>query len=487
MKWFEVDRKGLAQLLERKGKEFILFELTQNAWDEQTTEVRVTLERLAGTRSVRLRVEDDNPDGFKDLTHAFTLFAQSDKKGDAQKRGRFNLGEKLVLALCEEAEIASTRGTIVFDGDGRHAKRARTERGSVFTGTLKMTNEEMARCEEAVRTLIPPTGIATYFNGERLVERQAVAFVEATLATEVANVEGQLKPTQRKTTIEIFEPLEGETPMLYEMGIPVVETGDRWSLNIAQKVPLNLDRDNVPPAYLSRVRALAVEAMSGQLTTEDANASWVREAFQKHGGDMSVDTVEQLTRLRFGDKRVAYDPSDLEANHIAVARGYTLVHGGNMTKGEWDTVRRAGVLLPAGQVTPSPKPYSESGTPQQLMPYDTWSPGMKRVGVYTQRLGQALLGTHVTVNMVNDFKWPFLATYGAGSLTFNMGRLGRKWFDGSREPITELMLHEYAHHFSGNHLSSDYHDALCKLGAKLAELALTRPELFDLAQAPVPA
>ena len=32
--WFEVDKDGLAQILERKGKEFALFELVQNAWDE---------------------------------------------------------------------------------------------------------------------------------------------------------------------------------------------------------------------------------------------------------------------------------------------------------------------------------------------------------------------------------------------------------------------------------------------------------------------
>jgi hypothetical protein len=32
--WFEVDRQGLARLLERKGKEFVLYELVQNAWDE---------------------------------------------------------------------------------------------------------------------------------------------------------------------------------------------------------------------------------------------------------------------------------------------------------------------------------------------------------------------------------------------------------------------------------------------------------------------
>src|SRR5690349_17135775 len=43
--WFEVDRQGLAQILERKGKEFALFELIQNGWDEPgVTKVTVSLE-----------------------------------------------------------------------------------------------------------------------------------------------------------------------------------------------------------------------------------------------------------------------------------------------------------------------------------------------------------------------------------------------------------------------------------------------------------
>ena len=31
--WFKVDTKGLAKILERKGKEFALFELIQNAFE----------------------------------------------------------------------------------------------------------------------------------------------------------------------------------------------------------------------------------------------------------------------------------------------------------------------------------------------------------------------------------------------------------------------------------------------------------------------
>jgi hypothetical protein len=75
--WFEVDRRGLARLLERKGKELVLYELLQNVWDEPgVTKVSVSL-KVQGRNRAALAVEDDAP----------------------EQRGRFNLGEKLVLAI----------------------------------------------------------------------------------------------------------------------------------------------------------------------------------------------------------------------------------------------------------------------------------------------------------------------------------------------------------------------------------------------------
>lgn len=108
--WFEVDKQGLAKILERKGKEFALMELIQNAWDEPgVTKVTASLEYRGRNRAL-LVVEDDAPEGFQNLSHAFTLFAESVKKANPEQRGRFNLGEKLVLALCDEVTIQTTQG-----------------------------------------------------------------------------------------------------------------------------------------------------------------------------------------------------------------------------------------------------------------------------------------------------------------------------------------------------------------------------------------
>jgi hypothetical protein len=113
---FEVSKVGLGKLLARRGgKTRAVAELIQNSWDEAVTRVSVDLTPVAGRRQThRLVVEDDAPGGFADLSHAYTLFAESVKKNDPTRRGRFNLGEKMVVALCSEAEISSVTGTIVF-------------------------------------------------------------------------------------------------------------------------------------------------------------------------------------------------------------------------------------------------------------------------------------------------------------------------------------------------------------------------------------
>jgi hypothetical protein len=480
---FEVDKQGLAKLLERRGKAFAVTELIQNSWDEASGNVSVTLEPIPGRAAARLIVEDDNPEGFADLSHAYTLFAESAKKADPTRRGRFNLGEKLVLAICDEASIVSTTGAVIFEGDHRRLSRKRRSSGSRFEGVLRMRRDEYEETCQVVGTLLPPDNVSTTFNGRLLPRRDPVHVFSVTLPTEIADEEGRLRPTERQTTIKVFEPTADETPALYELGIPVVETGDRWHIDVSQKVPLNTDRDNVTPAYLRKVRTLVLNEMAEHLAGEEAAANWVSQALESK--DVSPVAVRQVVRERYGADAVRYDPSDPEGSKLSMSQGRTVIPPRAFSKSAWENVRESGIAPPAGQVTPSPRAYSmDPDAPvRQSYPEENWTEGMRAVIAYTEMLAEQLVGAQVTVLLINDLGVPASATYGrlskkAGQMEFNVARLGKAWFRVGTEKVDQLIVHELAHHLASDHLSSEYHEALCLLAARLKQLALDEPEVL---------
>ncbi len=474
--WFEVDKQGLARLLERKGKEFILFELIQNGWDEAgVTKVSVSLEPQGRNRAL-LFVEDDAPVGFRDLTHAFTLFADSAKKANPEQRGRFNLGEKLVLAISDEVTIRTTKGGIRFDAEGRHSLRVRQPVGSRVECLLRLTAEECRALEAHVRKLISPEHIATVFNGQRLEPRLPLEKFTATLPTEVADDAGLLRRVNRATTVRLYPVLPGETAMLYEMGIPVVETGDRWHYDIGQKVPLTLDRENVPPGFLRQVRVAVFNRMHGELTAEDANSAWAEAAVASP--DCRAEAVESYLGRRFGEKRVSFDPSDPEANKLAVSEGYTVVHGSMMSGGAWKNAKAAGAIQPAGQVTPGPKVWTGEDNPNALpfedwIPESKWTKGMRQIADFAGQMAAKTIDRQITVKFCATTHHLGSASYSqSGELVLNKFRLGTEWFEhGITEDVVRLLIHEFGHNASGDHLSAQYHEALCRIGAKMFLLA----------------
>jgi hypothetical protein len=484
---FEVSKEGLAKLLDRRGgRAFAVSELIQNAWDENTTRVDVTLvptDRPGDATLARpyvLTVTDDNPTGFADLSHAYTLFAESAKKANPEKRGRFNLGEKFVIAICDWAMIQTTTGTVEFGEQGRAHSDDRRESGSVFQGVLALTETEVAEIARLVHALIPPSGIVTTYNGETIATREPLATFSARLQTEWADEDGRLHRNDRKTTVEVYEPEPGETASLYEMGLPVVETGDRWHINVGQKVPLNMDRDNVTPAYLRAVRAETLNHAHEYIRETDSDATWITEALTDSRA--TSEAIDAALDRRFGERRVVFDPSDPEANKRAAAAGYTVIAPRSLPKGVAGRARELGVLAAAGAVTPSPNPYGD-GPPRSEKRRDDWSPAEIIVAGFAEDVGSKLVGRPVRVVIVNDPKCQsFQATYspGSGTLEYNLCTLGRRFFEDG--PLTEralsLLIHELAHQYSSDHLSERYYDGCTDLGARLARLALADPALF---------
>lgn len=488
--WFDVDKEGLAKLLAKHGKGYIVAELLQNAWDEDATKVDVALVPVEDEPELyRLTVRDNDPDGFVDLRHAYTLFAESEKKADAERRGRFNLGEKLVLAVAEKAVIETTTGTVVFNEEGRVVVPGKRMRhGSTVTLLLRLSSLEVKEITSYAFTLIPPAGITTTVQGVKLLRPEPVAEFEATLPTEIADGEGRLRRTNRKAKIALFPVTDpaNHKATIYEMGIPVVATGDLWHVDVGQKVPMGFNRDAVTPSYLRALRVAVLNHAYKRLPAEESAADWVKEAM----GDPNAlpDAVEHVLTLRFGVKRVAFDPTDLEANRRAAAEGYTVIPGRALSKEEWANAKAVGVKA-AGKVTPTPSlaiKLALEGKGND-MARDQWTQAMAAVEVYTKRVAKRLINRDITVEFFNAMQAGYLAAYDAGTglLVYNVGRLGYAWFNEQvqalpdAEALNALIIHELAHDLSGNHLSSEYYEACCKLGHRLAMLYLNEPHLIS--------
>lgn len=351
MSWFEVNKSGLSAILERRGKFFAIAELISNAWDSGSERVEVRIEPLSGVPYAMIEVEDWG-EGFADIDEAFTMFAQSRRAGDAGKRGRFSLGEKLVLAICRSAAIVSTTGGIAFDSDGtRKRTRGAREAGTLFTAEIRMTRDEFADVCDQIKHLIPP--VETKFNGRELPRFESIVRFETKLPTEIADADGQLRRTVRNADVEVYDSPDGAGEIL-ELGVPVVETENGYRVNVLQKIPLNMDRDNVTPAFLRAVNAALLNNLHEQLTLESASAPWAQEA----AGDARAtpEAVKSVIATRFGERAVIATPGDPMANAQAEAAGYTVIPGGSLSGDVWANVRKHSLLTSAGKVFPSLTP-----------------------------------------------------------------------------------------------------------------------------------
>lgn len=480
--WVVADLQGLAKLVEHRPRAFVVYELLSNALDEATTRVDISLEKVPGRPFARLVVSDDNPSGFTNLAHAYSLFAESSKKSNAEQRGRFNMGEKVVLALCREARIVTTTGTVDFSADGRRREhsRERTAAGSRFEALVRMTHAEYAECISQLPWVLIPEGVQVRLNGTTIEARRPLSTFDAVLPTVLADAEGALRPTRRKARIEVYDPRRGERAMIYEMGIPVVATGDRYHVNVLQKIPLNLDRDNVTPGFLQALRTFVVNHTAHLLAGSETTHAWVDAALRDER--ITPEAVTALIVRRFGNKVVTADPSDPEATNRAAAEGFTVLSGRMLDAVQWRNIRRVDAAPPAGRVFPTASPYSPdpSAPPVRVIPPVEWTTGMREVALLTERLGERLMNVRIHVRIVHTTN-AFAACYGNRELDFNLLKLGHSFFDNWQldlARVLDLLLDEFGHEYESNHLSANYYRALRRLGAQMTLLALQEPHLF---------
>jgi len=462
--WFEVDKNGFAQIQGGKPLAYIPRELTQNAWDENITKCQANLSHAKA--KCRLTVTDDSPEGFRDLADGFTLFKDTYKRSDPTKRGRFNLGEKQAIARCTYARIETTKGTVVFDKHGRHTLRAKREKGSQIEVVFQANKADYDEILSVIKSYLPPKHIRYVVNGEQVPSREPLKTVSATLMTE-NNEQGVFKRTSRKTEIHIHSPL-GKA-YLYEMGLPITTIECKYSIDIQQKVPLSVDRETVPEAYLKDVYAEVLNAMANDLQPEESSAVWVRSGSEDDR--VQKEALSAVIQKRFGDRVVVANPFDKVSIDDALAHGYRVVHGSEMSHDEWARLKGFDLIQSSSTVFSHEFVSATAYTPNE---------DMKAVGDLAKKIAKRFLNVTITTTFLSSPQATTLASYDPNSktLTFNVARLGVDFFSPPvSEPVIDLLLHELGHQ-NGLHTEASYHQTITNLAAKLVVTALKEPTFY---------
>lgn len=461
--WFEVSREGLRQLQAGKSKDFVVRELIQNAWDEDISTCSLSTSYEKGI--AHITAEDDSPEGFKDIAHAFTLFAPTYKRKNPEKRGRFNIGEKQILAVCKEAVISTTKGTIAFSPQGRIHRRLKRKEGSIISLKLRMGKDEYEKMLDSIALYLSPEGIDFRINSVAVPYKEPHKITEAVLPTEVQKEEKVVK-AYRKTKIHIHE-ADG-IAYLYEMGLPICGIDCLYHVDVQQKVPMSIDRDRVSQSYLQKIFALVLNETYEDVPCENTSDGWVREAMSNK--DVLNEAVQSVVKSRYGNKVVVATPGDRHSVDEALSHGYRVIYGSELSSPEWENIRNAGAIRSSSTVFPT----AFADDIREVEKDDN----MTKVEMLAKKIAHVCLGKEISVQFA---KWTgCVAQYGYGTLTFNVRALGRRFFNPPiNARVIDLILHELAHE-KGFHTEASYHKCLSKMAGELVLIALNGPEFFEI-------
>ena len=170
-----------------------------------------------------------------------------------------------------------------------------------------------------------------------------------------------------------------------------------------------------------------------------------------------------------GEGWVIGSPRDREADKNAIAHGKQVVNGGTYSKAVWNAIKEHKVANPSSEKY-SLKPETGDGDPYEHAKSTKLTTAVQ---AYVKKAAMYLLDEdHFEVNILDDKRWTdAVARYGTRRIDFNWLALrtsGCLKLDAKAFGLMldNLIIHECAHKFAGDHLSRAYWEACTMLGAK---------------------
>ena len=469
---FAVSAEGLRELNAGRAPWTLVKELIQNAWDEapEATRCDVTITpRRDGTTAIA--VEDDGP-GFAEISDAWTLMANTPKRAEPTKRGRFNLGEKEIIAVALSARIETAGATVTFPaGGGRRTAKNDRASGTRVSVTMPWSSDQAGELRKQLRRF-RSTECGLSVDGEEIGRREPLACRETTLRTVVQHGPGQpMRETRRKTRIDILERADPDDAWIYEMGIPIQKTVLPFDVDIHQKVPMPPNRNTVSAGYLQDVMTETLNAMHARMPEESFSENWVRTAVEDDRiEEAAVDTVREN---RYGRKAVIWS-SDTDANLRAAEAGYQVIHPKAMSERERKVMARSGLRSAKENFGRPPEVHRPDRTNEVRQAFAEWVKQIARVvklrpGVeYVSAAGSGFIA-QCSTSRDNPV------------VTINTGVCPDAWLTERGPEQLELIVHELAHALADTPMEHGpkWGDACAVVGAAVADAIARERLVYD--------
>jgi hypothetical protein len=470
-KWFEVDIEGMREFHGSRQGWQLAKELVANSFDEETSFCDFQLTHNGKT--AHLVVEDDGP-GFRNINDAYTILGSTYKRSRPDLRGRFNLGEKELIAVSNSAVVETVGKRVVFAAMGeRREEPTNRKRGTRIELDLPWSNKKVEETITRMKRVLPPKGITYRVNGNTVPYREPCKEFEATLET-VLLERGFMRKSMRKTWVHLHKPAFGDRPMLFELGIPVQAIGCAYHIDVKQKIPMNPNRDAVKAQFLKDLYAETLNHTIDEIPEEKIAQEWARQAIED--SRTTPEVVKKAVVKRFGEKIVLWS-SDTQANEKALESGYELVKPKELSPIERERFVEVAGIKHASDLFPNDSEKEKKSKPVEP------TPAMQVIAEYTKRIAPHIIGREIQVRFYSLFGEGVAASFNRASetLSFNVASLGYEWFEqGISSETTALILHELAHQEEDPNISHGpiYKRSLQIVAGKAVMLARDNPQLF---------
>ena len=468
---FEVNTDGFKTQMSEMPLWRLVQEIVSNGFDEKSISDIILNINYSPSFDNQINVLiQDNGKGFRNISDVWTLYNPSYKRSNSNQSGRYNLGDKQFFAVARKGYVLSKDDEVSFVKNTRTvSKNDESINGVEVYGEFDATlfeNETVDSIVNELRKVVVRSGKTYTINGVEVEHKKPIKTFKAKLRTPKAeNAKAKLVQIIQETNVSLYHKEPDTKPVIMELGVPVQELEQNldWNIDVGQKVPITTSRDVVSDKYLQHLYSVVLDNSLELINEENASSNWVNDAMKKCDSESAKTVFEKI----YGTDQVMIESStDYMVNERALEHGVVLVKSGtfdsdvmqNLAK-DSEVIRYAGKVFETTFADADEVEMTES---------------LERFAKIVRNVSYDVTGRNISCEFFSLVDSHIGATYGNNVISWNVGILGKRYFENWSESATGLLLHELAHAIAHidcgqhGHFNNAYIDSFQKVSGIVA-------------------